>query len=39
MLIIAGSDVSGQAGTHLKADGKVNIEAIDENHLERSKIN
>ncbi|WGE55454.1 hemagglutinin repeat-containing protein [Actinobacillus equuli subsp. equuli] len=36
-ITIAGSDVSGQAGTHLKADGKVNIEAIDENHLERSK--
>ncbi|MFW9280305.1 hemagglutinin repeat-containing protein, partial [Glaesserella parasuis] len=30
-------DVSGQGGTHLKADGDVNILAADENHLERSK--
>ncbi|WP_273404147.1 hemagglutinin repeat-containing protein [Actinobacillus porcinus] len=34
---ILGSDVSGQAGTHLKADGDINIQAVDENHLERSK--
>ncbi|VEB25635.1 heme utilization or adhesion protein [Actinobacillus lignieresii] len=36
-ITISGADLSGQVGTHLKADGKVNIEAIDENHLERSK--
>ncbi|WP_373781491.1 hemagglutinin repeat-containing protein, partial [Glaesserella sp.] len=36
-LTIKGADVSGQAGTHLKADGDVNIQAVDENHLERSK--
>ena len=36
-ITISGADVSGQMGTHLKSDGKVNIEAIDENHLERSK--
>ncbi len=36
-LTIAGSDVSGQAGTHLEAEGDVNILAADENHLERSK--
>ncbi|SUT87953.1 heme utilization or adhesion protein [[Actinobacillus] rossii] len=34
---ILGSDVSGQAGAHLKADGDINIQAVDENHLERSK--
>ncbi|MDO9852191.1 hemagglutinin repeat-containing protein, partial [Glaesserella parasuis] len=36
-LTIEGADVSGQGGTHLKADGDVNILAADENHLERSK--
>ncbi|RGE47181.1 hypothetical protein MHD_11260, partial [Mannheimia granulomatis] len=36
-ITIAGSDVAGLGGTHLKADGKVSIEAADENHLERSK--
>ncbi|WP_150540077.1 hemagglutinin repeat-containing protein [Actinobacillus vicugnae] len=36
-ITIVGSDVAGQADTHLTADGKVNIKAIDENHLERSK--
>ncbi|QTM00724.1 hemagglutinin repeat-containing protein [Mannheimia sp. ZY171111] len=36
-LTIAGSDVSGKGGTHLKAEGDVNILAVDENHLERSK--
>ncbi|GAB1650176.1 hemagglutinin repeat-containing protein [Mannheimia haemolytica] len=36
-ITIAGSDVAGLGGTHLKADGKVSIEATDENHLERSK--
>ncbi|AHG86216.1 Large exoprotein involved in heme utilizationor adhesion [Bibersteinia trehalosi USDA-ARS-USMARC-190] len=36
-LTIAGSDVSGKGGTHLKAEGGVNILAVDENHLERSK--
>ncbi|MDG6231457.1 hemagglutinin repeat-containing protein [Glaesserella parasuis] len=36
-LTIKGADVSGQGGTHLKADGDVNIQAVDENHLERSK--
>ena len=32
-----GSDVSGKGGTYLKAEGDVNILAVDENHLERSK--
>lgn len=36
-ITIAGSDVAGLGSTHLKADGKVSIEAADENHLERSK--
>ena len=36
-LTIVGSDVSGKGGTHLKAEGDVNILAVDENHLERSK--
>ncbi|AHG84276.1 Large exoprotein involved in heme utilizationor adhesion [Bibersteinia trehalosi USDA-ARS-USMARC-189] len=36
-LTIAGSDVSGKGGTHLKAEGGVNMLAVDENHLERSK--
>ncbi|MFA9501111.1 hemagglutinin repeat-containing protein [Mannheimia sp. E30BD] len=36
-LTIAGSDVSGKGGTHLKAEGDVNILAVDENHLERSQ--
>ena len=36
-ITITGADVSGQSGTHLKADGDVNISAVDENHLERSK--
>ncbi|MEG9498210.1 hemagglutinin repeat-containing protein [Mannheimia sp. HC-2023] len=36
-LTIAGSDVSGKGDTHLKAEGDVNILAVDENHLERSK--
>ncbi len=36
-LTIEGADVSGQGGTHLKAEGNVNILAADENHLERSK--
>ncbi|MDY3124071.1 MAG: hemagglutinin repeat-containing protein [[Actinobacillus] rossii] len=36
-LTIEGADVSGQAGTHLKAEGDVNILAADENHLGRSK--
>ncbi|WP_176669977.1 hemagglutinin repeat-containing protein [Mannheimia granulomatis] len=36
-LTIAGRDVSGKGGTHLKAEGDVNILAVDENHLERSK--
>ncbi|MDY4594629.1 MAG: hemagglutinin repeat-containing protein [[Pasteurella] aerogenes] len=36
-LTIAGSDVSGKGGTHLKAEGDVNILAVDENHLECSK--
>ncbi len=36
-LTIEGADVSGQGGTHLKAEGDVNILAADENHLERSK--
>ncbi|WP_440589597.1 hemagglutinin repeat-containing protein [Pasteurella bettyae] len=35
-LSITGSDVVGLGGTHLKADGNINIEAADENHLERS---
>ncbi|EIJ67536.1 hypothetical protein HMPREF1052_2218 [Pasteurella bettyae CCUG 2042] len=36
-LSITGSDVAGLGGTHLKAEGDINIEAADENHLERSK--
>ena len=36
-LTIVGSDVSGKGGTYLKAEGDVNILAVDENHLERSK--
>ncbi|WP_231882691.1 hemagglutinin repeat-containing protein [Bibersteinia trehalosi] len=36
-LTIAGSDVSGKGGTHLKGEGGVNMLAVDENHLERSK--
>ncbi|MDO9852217.1 hemagglutinin repeat-containing protein, partial [Glaesserella parasuis] len=36
-LTIEGADVSGQGGTHLKAEGNVNILAADEKHLERSK--
>ncbi|MFZ7203305.1 hemagglutinin repeat-containing protein [Avibacterium avium] len=36
-LAIKGADVSGQSGTHLSAEGNVNILAADENHLERSK--
>lgn len=36
-LTIVGSDVSGQGGTRLKAEGKVDILAVDENHLERSR--
>ncbi|MGY6771812.1 two-partner secretion domain-containing protein [Gallibacterium sp. ZY190522] len=36
-LTIKGADVSGQSGTHLSAEGNVNILAADENHLERSK--
>nr|WP_289394528.1 hemagglutinin repeat-containing protein [Mannheimia haemolytica] len=36
-LTIAGSDVSGKGGTHLKGEGGVNMLAVDENHLERSQ--
>ena len=36
-LTIVGSNVSGKGGTYLKAEGDVNILAVDENHLERSK--
>lgn len=36
-ITIAGSDVSGKAGTKLSAEGGVNVVAVDENHLERSK--
>ncbi|MDW1149116.1 hemagglutinin repeat-containing protein [Mannheimia haemolytica] len=36
-LTIAASDVSGKGGTHLKAEGGVNMLAVDENHLERSQ--
>ncbi|WP_324681468.1 two-partner secretion domain-containing protein [Bibersteinia trehalosi] len=36
-LTIAGSDVSGKSGTHLKAEGGVNMLAVDENHLERNQ--
>lgn len=36
-LTIAGSDVSGRGGTLLKAESDVDILAVDENHLERSK--
>ncbi|WP_245189286.1 hemagglutinin repeat-containing protein [Mannheimia sp. ZY171111] len=31
------SNLGGKGGTHLKAEGDVNILAVDENHLERSK--
>ncbi len=36
-ITIAGSDVSGQQGTHLNAEGDIHLLAVDENHHERSK--
>ncbi|MGX2949229.1 hemagglutinin repeat-containing protein [Frederiksenia canicola] len=36
-ITIAGTDVAGKGGTTLSAEGDVNIVAVDENHLERSK--
>ncbi|WP_439327773.1 two-partner secretion domain-containing protein [Lonepinella sp. BR2357] len=36
-LVIIGSDVSGNQGTHLQSNGNINILAANENHLERSK--
>ena len=33
---IAGSDVAGHGGTHLKADGNINAEGLAQTHKERS---
>ncbi|WP_165773154.1 hemagglutinin repeat-containing protein [Conservatibacter flavescens] len=35
-LTIAGADIGGQQGTKLKAEGNIDVLAVDENHLERS---
>lgn len=37
LLTIAGSDVGGKGGTKLSSEGRVDLIAVDENHLERSQ--